>query len=151
VIDTGDLAADGLAHVAEEHTTAAADVEQPIARAERESIEHVRPREVMGRRRAVRLARLLPVGTPGGTVGHAIDPPLAESIAEAQTAFWTLPALRQRVQTYARVGLPSMTARTCCRFGLKRRFVATIEWLRWFPKPGFFPQMAQTFDIGAPV
>jgi hypothetical protein len=24
--------------------------------------------------------------------------------------------------------------------------VATIEWLRLFPKPGFFPQTAQTFD-----
>jgi hypothetical protein len=29
---------------------------------------------------------------------------------------------------------------------LKRRFVATIEWLRLFPKPGFFPQTAQTLD-----
>jgi hypothetical protein len=28
--------------------------------------------------------------------------------------------------------------------------VATIEWLRWLPKPGFFPQIAQTFDIGGP-
>jgi hypothetical protein len=27
--------------------------------------------------------------------------------------------------------------------GLKRRFVATMEWLRLWPKPGFFPQMAQ--------
>src|SRR5438132_3088470 len=35
------------------------------------------------------------------------------------------------------------------RFGLKRRFVATIEWLRWFPKPGFFPQIAHTLDIAA--
>jgi hypothetical protein len=30
---------------------------------------------------------------------------------------------------------------------LKRRFVATMEWLRLLPKPGFFPQMAQTFDM----
>jgi hypothetical protein len=22
-----------------------------------------------------------------------------------------------------------------------------MEWLRWFPKPGFLPQIAQTFDI----
>jgi len=29
---------------------------------------------------------------------------------------------------------------------LKRRFVATIEWLRLFPKPGFFPQTEQTLD-----
>jgi len=26
--------------------------------------------------------------------------------------------------------------------------VATIEWLRLFPKLGFFPQMAQILDIG---
>src|SRR6187551_2306633 len=31
------------------------------------------------------------------------------------------------------------------RLGLKRRFVATIEWLRWLPNPGFFPQTEQTF------
>ncbi len=62
-------------------------------------------------------------------------------------ALVTLPALRQRVQTYARVALPSMTARIRCRFGLKRRFVATIERLRLLPKPGFFPQIAQTFDM----
>ena len=36
-----------------------------------------------------------------------------------------------------------------CRFGLNRRFVATIEWLRLFPNPGFFPQMAQTLDTAA--
>src|SRR5262249_44480005 len=40
-----------------------------------------------------------------------------------------------------------MIARTRCRLGLKRRFVATIEWLRLWPKPGFFPQIAQTFDM----
>jgi hypothetical protein len=66
-------------------------------------------------------------------------------------AFVTLPALRQRVQTYARVGFPLRTTRTFCRFGSKRRFVATIEWLRWCPKLGFFPQMAHTFDIGGAV
>jgi hypothetical protein len=31
---------------------------------------------------------------------------------------------------------------------LKRRFVATIEWLRLWPKDGFFPQIAHTLDIG---
>ena len=51
------------------------------------------------------------------------------------------------MQTYARVAWPSSITRTRCRFGLKRRFVATMEWLRLLPKPGFFPQMAQTFDI----
>jgi hypothetical protein len=29
---------------------------------------------------------------------------------------------------------------------LKRRFVATIEWLRLLPNPGFFPQTEQTLD-----
>ena len=38
--------------------------------------------------------------------------------------------------------------RTRWRFGSKRRLVATIEWLRLFPKLGFFPQTAQTLDIG---
>src|SRR5439155_26287581 len=89
-------------------------------------------------------------GLRGAVRGHAIDPPFADAIAEAQTAFWTLPALRQRVQTYARVALPFKTMRTRWRFGSKRRFVATIEWLRWWPKPGFFPQTAQTFDMRRP-
>ena len=44
-----------------------------------------------------------------------------------QMAFCTLPPFRQRVQTYARVGLPRSRTRTRCRFGLKRRFVATME------------------------
>jgi hypothetical protein len=47
-----------------------------------------------------------------------------------QIAFCTLPPFRQRVQTYARVGLPRSSTRTRWRFGLKRRFVATMEWLR---------------------
>jgi hypothetical protein len=51
------------------------------------------------------------------------------------------------VQTYARVGEPFSSMRTRCRFGSKRRFVATIEWERWLPNPGFFPQTAQTFDM----
>jgi hypothetical protein len=59
--------------------------------------------------------------------------------------------LRQRVQTYARVFAPFTKTRTFWRFGLKRRFVATIEWERLFPNPGFLPQTEQTFDIGAPV
>jgi hypothetical protein len=29
---------------------------------------------------------------------------------------------------------------------LKRRFVATIEWLRLWPNEGFLPQIAQTLD-----
>jgi len=48
----------------------------------------------------------------------------------------TLPAFKQRVHTYTRLGAPSTMIRTFCRFGLKRRFVATIEWLRLFPNAG---------------
>jgi hypothetical protein len=55
------------------------------------------------------------------------------------------------VQTYARVAVPPTMMRTRWRFGLKRRLVATIEWLRWFPNPGFFPQTEQIFDIGRAV
>ena len=55
------------------------------------------------------------------------------------------------MQTYARVGLPPISTRTRCKFGLKRRFVATIEWLRLWPNAGFFPQIAQTLDTTAAV
>jgi hypothetical protein len=51
------------------------------------------------------------------------------------------------VQTYARLGEPPISTRTRWRFGSNRRFVATIEWLRLFPKPGFFPQIAHTLAI----
>ena len=53
------------------------------------------------------------------------------------------------MQTYARVGDPFRITRTRWRFGLKRRLVATIEWLRLLPNDGFFPQMAQIFDTAA--
>ena len=55
------------------------------------------------------------------------------------------------MQTYARVGFPTSRTRTRWRFGLKRRLVATIEWLRLFPKDGFLPQTAQTLDMAAAV
>ena len=61
--------------------------------------------------------------------------------ARAQAAFVILPALRQRVQTYARLGAPPSRIRTFWRFGLKRRRVATIEWLRLFPNAGPLPQL----------
>ena len=70
-----------------------------------------------------------------------------EGRAYLRYAFWTLPALRQRVQTYARWGEPPSMMRTRWRFGLKRRLVATMEWLRLFPKEGFFPQTEQIFDM----
>jgi hypothetical protein len=45
------------------------------------------------------------------------------------------------VQTYTRRGAPAISARTFCRFGSKRRLVATMEWLREFPNEGPFPQL----------
>ena len=60
--------------------------------------------------------------------------------AKPQTALMTLPALRQRVQTYSRLGAPATSIRTFCRFGLKRRRVATMEWLRLLPNAGPFLQ-----------
>jgi hypothetical protein len=59
--------------------------------------------------------------------------------AKPQAAFRTLPDFRQRVHTYSRRGVPPTSMRTFCRFGLKRRLVATIEWLRLFPNAGPFP------------
>ena len=55
------------------------------------------------------------------------------------------------MQTYARVGFPASKTRTRWRLGLKRRFVATIEWLRLWPNDGFFPQTAQTLAMDAAV
>jgi hypothetical protein len=57
------------------------------------------------------------------------------------SAFWTFPAFRQRVQTYTRRGAEPISTRTFWRFGLKRRLVARIEWLRLCPNAGFFPQL----------
>ena len=51
-------------------------------------------------------------------------------------ALVTLPAFKQRVQTYSRRGVPPTSMRTFWRFGLKRRRVATMEWLRLFPNEG---------------
>ena len=59
----------------------------------------------------------------------------------AVKALVTLPAFRQRVQTYTRRGVPPSSIRTRCRFGSKRRLVATIEWLRLLPNDG---PLAQT-------
>jgi hypothetical protein len=45
------------------------------------------------------------------------------------------------VHTYTRRGaLPTMIL-TFCRFGSKRRLVATIEWLRLCPNAGPLPQL----------
>jgi hypothetical protein len=40
--------------------------------------------------------------------------------------------------------------RTFCTFGLKRREVARIEWLRLLPNFGALPQTLQTFAIRRP-
>jgi hypothetical protein len=146
VVDTGGAAA-GVERAPEEDTAAAAGVEERVLGTRLEHAEHSVPRPCVDIVAAVDLARPAPVGTPRDAVGHSIDPPLADAIEEAQIAFWTFPALRHRVQTYARVALPLSRIRTRWRFGLKRRFVATIEWLRWLPKPGFLPQIEQTLDI----
>ena len=53
----------------------------------------------------------------------------------------TLFDFKQRVQTYARIGRPFSWIRTFCRFGSKRRLVATIEWLLDWPKAGPLPQL----------
>src|ERR1700760_3301452 len=67
--------------------------------------------------------------------------------AAAQTALVTLPALRQRVQTYTRRGAAPTKIRTFWRFGSKRRLVARMEWLGLCPNAGPRPQLWQTFDI----
>ena len=41
--------------------------------------------------------------------------------------------------------------RTRWRFGSQRRFEATIECERWLPNDGFFPQIAQIFDIAGGI
>ena len=60
----------------------------------------------------------------------------------------TLPAFRQRVHTYTRRGAFPTRIFTFCRFGSKRRLVATIEWLRLFPNAGPFPQLWHILAIG---
>jgi hypothetical protein len=45
------------------------------------------------------------------------------------------------VHTYTREGVRPISTRTFWRLALNRRFVATIEWLRLWPKAGPFPQL----------
>ena len=59
----------------------------------------------------------------------------------------TLFSYRQRVQTKTRRARGPSWIRTFCRFGLKRRRVATIEWLREFPNAGPLPQLKQIFAM----
>ena len=61
----------------------------------------------------------------------------------------TLLAFRQRAQTYTRRGVPASSMRTFWRLGLKRRRVATIEWLRELPNAGPLPQLKHTLAMAA--
>ncbi len=65
------------------------------------------------------------------------------------SAFATFPAFRQRVHTYTRRGAEPTMILTFWRLGSKRRLVATIEWLRLWPKAGPLPQLWHTFAMGA--
>jgi len=44
---------------------------------------------------------------------------------------------------------PFSSIRTFCRFGSKRRLVATIEWLRDWPNAGPLPQLWHILAIGS--
>ncbi len=68
--------------------------------------------------------------------------PLASKVRN-QTAFCTLPERRQRVQTLILLTWPFTMARTCFRFGRKRRRVTLCAWLTLFPAMGPFPQISQ--------
>lgn len=48
------------------------------------------------------------------------------------------------MQTFTRLGVPSISARTRCTFGFHRRGERRWEWETCMPKNGFFPQMSQT-------
>ena len=61
--------------------------------------------------------------------------------------FCTLPAFRQEVHTWSRLGVPSTMARTRWTLGFQRRFVRRCEWLRRMPNCGFLPQTSQTDAI----
>lgn len=60
--------------------------------------------------------------------------------ATTYRALVTLPAFKQRVQTSTRRGVPPSSMRTFCRFASNRRLLATMEWLRLWPKAGPLPQ-----------
>ena len=48
------------------------------------------------------------------------------------------------MQTFTRLGEPSIMARTRWMFGFHRRGLRRCEWDTCMPKNGFFPQMSQT-------
>jgi len=59
----------------------------------------------------------------------------------------TLPAFKQEVQTVIFLGTPSITTRTFCKLGRKRRLVILLAWDTLFPVIGFFPHISQTLAI----
>ena len=59
----------------------------------------------------------------------------------ARRALVTLFGLQAAGADVDAAGRPPSSIRTFCRFGLKRRRVATIEWLREFPNAGLLPQL----------
>ncbi len=62
----------------------------------------------------------------------------------------TLPARRQDVHTFSRLGVPSTRARTFWMLGFHRRLVRRCEWLRFMPNDGFLPHSSHTDAIGGP-
>ncbi len=67
---------------------------------------------------------------------------------QAQTAFATLPALMQLVQTFMRTLPPAgRDTRISCRFGLKRRRVRLLACETLLPNCGPLPQTSQRLAI----
>ena len=58
-----------------------------------------------------------------------------------------LPFLRQVVQTFIFLRLPSCTMVTCWMFGRNLRFTVRCEWLTERPATACLPQISQTFDM----
>jgi len=63
-----------------------------------------------------------------------------------QAAFWTLPPLMQRVQTFADFGALLTRILTFWTLGFQRRLVLLLAWLTLFPKEGAFPQISHFLD-----
>ncbi len=120
---------------------------------------HVVARVAVGDREHIEIVDLLAARLELGEAGLDNGPePDDARVGQAPTlqfsrgcahyrALATLPAFRQRVHTYTRRGVPPSSIRTRCRFGSKRRLVATIEWLRLWPNAGPFAQTWQTLGM----
>ena len=62
-------------------------------------------------------------------------------------AFNTFPDFIQVVQTFIRLTVPLICARTFWRLGSQRRRVLWCEWLTLFPTIGFIPQISHILAI----